>query len=1050
VKSSGRRPAGAGREPNGPASHDAAGGGFEQQQAKQLLTSNGPLTQAALVGLHQGLVDRRLVVRVLEARKSGAKLASGIDARGKSLRQLVDDAGFDWGQAKEERAGAADGAAADVSQFPVEAGAPAAEATQSEGAGPEANGSDAATSAAAAPATGAVQGGSAAAAPQVIARKASGGDVDAAHAGAVVDAAASRSVGGPLDSGLQRKMEKSFGQSFADVRVHTDGASARAAKGLNAHAFTVGQDIYFGAGSYDPASRAGERLVAHELAHVAQGAQGAARATGEGVSVSSPSDPAELAADRAADAALAGAPVGDVGSAPASLVHRDAASPISELDQAAQGGGSWNGHVDQNDLLARFRRLSAADKLSLFMDAGRRDLMTRIVRGANVHTLLFMFAETTVEFRWKIYWLAEGHHLGDLDGPGWRWLLGYASPEDMNALRAWPDGYRLFLQNAPGDMVPPWDFIEGLVARQINPSSESVRNAVNRLDPQQKATLRDRANVDKVRAILAHAGGTSEQFRTCTYLGFELSWSLYWLAEMGRLDSLSHEQWGQILSEAGETQWNALVAWQYMWERVQKSCPSRVLDLVKARYNTSAAGQTETEHAWNDKAQVGRMFDTLGPAGFLAQATSTDVAGVRQRYAKATEAHKVMDTLNGLETGPRMGEIEKANLAKWWNQSGETNIQVLIKMFEVRFRVSVSSSLWQRITQNGKDKHLATWTVDGLQHCWTVCERLPPAQVEGNPGLVAILRNSAGSNGNAYFTDLPASGGLVVMGQKDGPGGPEGLGAQTDWTSTVNQVGGQGVDAAGNPSAAANVNMFNATLRHEIGHAVDNQLHIMEGGWMHQEVAGAWQKYGSWSAFVDAIIGDFGGLTESNGVPAGKAGKWRDALLRTARAAGAKTFRQALTEVDSSTSSISDTDLNKGPASALWEGKRWTDVNDGPWYNPAAQPAGASGRGYQSAYKDDDSLWSYKQAVRNARGVTMYQWRAPGEWFAECYQVYYSEQEQGPNVPVGGRLRSRDPEAANMLSQLVDRGFSPQEMRGDRSHTAQATGVVAPPGTPRP
>lgn len=128
---------------------------------------------------------------------------------------------------------------------------------------------------------------------------------------------------------------------------------------------------------------------------------------------------------------------------------------------------------------------------------------------------------------------------------------------------------------------------------------------------------------------------------------------------------------------------------------------------------------------------------------------------------------------------------------------------------------------------------------------------------------------------------------------------------------------------------------------------------------------------------------------------------------------------------------------NKGPVSVVWQPRNWTGGGSGPWYTDAWVTAG--GRNFQRAYDDQRSLYSFLAAERAARMVTEYQWRAPGEWFAEVYQVYYAEQEQGPNVPVGGILRSRDAAAADMMSNLVDRGHSPQQVRGG--------GTVKAPGT---
>ena len=65
-------------------------------------------------------------------------------------------------------------------------------------------------------------------------------------------------------------MERSFGHDFGRVRVHTDARAAAAAESVGARAFTVGSAVVFGAGEYRPGTRAGSRLLAHELAHVVQ------------------------------------------------------------------------------------------------------------------------------------------------------------------------------------------------------------------------------------------------------------------------------------------------------------------------------------------------------------------------------------------------------------------------------------------------------------------------------------------------------------------------------------------------------------------------------------------------------------------------------------------------------------------------------------------------------------------------------------------------------------------------------------------------------------
>ena len=74
-------------------------------------------------------------------------------------------------------------------------------------------------------------------------------------------------------------MESRFRHDFSRVRIHADGPAHASAAALQAQAYTVGPHIAFARGAHDPATDAGKRLVAHELAHVVQqsGAHGSVR-----------------------------------------------------------------------------------------------------------------------------------------------------------------------------------------------------------------------------------------------------------------------------------------------------------------------------------------------------------------------------------------------------------------------------------------------------------------------------------------------------------------------------------------------------------------------------------------------------------------------------------------------------------------------------------------------------------------------------------------------------------------------------------------------------
>ncbi|HEY4238886.1 MAG TPA: DUF4157 domain-containing protein [Kofleriaceae bacterium] len=100
--------------------------------------------------------------------------------------------------------------------------------------------------------------------------------------------------GAPLPGSVRQRMESELGIDLARVRVHTDSVASNAAKAVRANAFTVGEDIFFADGMFAPESRAGQRLIAHELAHVVQSWQGR---TDTRARVSEPGDALEREAE---------------------------------------------------------------------------------------------------------------------------------------------------------------------------------------------------------------------------------------------------------------------------------------------------------------------------------------------------------------------------------------------------------------------------------------------------------------------------------------------------------------------------------------------------------------------------------------------------------------------------------------------------------------------------------------------------------------------------------------------------------------------------------
>ncbi len=857
-------------------------------------------------------------------------------------------------------------------------------------------------------------------APHLIQREDSGGagTLSTALVSQAMDTAG-KSSGRALPADLRASMQQSFGdQDLGGVRVHENGAAGQAANMLNARAFTQGQDIYFGAGE-----RAGsdQKLLAHELAHTIQNRNGGGsgpQAMGRtAYSVTTPGQSSEVAAQRAAETVVSGGIAGDVGR-PSAGIARDA---MGDLNQTLQG--NWLGNVDGAQALERVRALSNEERGRLVrsneLDAQMRRL-SRALDGRQMTEFFSLVPREMCDLRWKIYWIDAGGKASSFSPEQWRWVIAYSTPEEWTALRAYETGYRLLLRHAPADLIPHWDLLEGLHLGLWTGDAAAVRNAVNSLNPDQRTRVL--GDVPRLASIIRASGNAQEAYRTLTYLNATIQQTCEALDAAGHLRSLERSDWAAMFGTALRTEVDAFTAGNpNVWARVVAACPADVISQARGATQRVDDGTGTGTTVANinqqlaDPIQLQALLTSMGPVGFLGLC-NTAGASPAANYALVKGANKVLDVVNGLPRGARMGERTCQHLRAWF--FAETaSVPLASAMLSARFNFTVGG------TGSYSHASVGPWDMAGLHQIWPVLERLPPAQVEGNDRLLHMLRNPSGDDGGAYYGSLiddpNRESGDVVMGYSN---------VNATRTDAAFGVGVYSAGGRGAGSAEVPMNVFNATMRHEIGHAVDRQLNLMKGGWMAQESAGAWQQHASYSAMADAIIEAGGGLTNADGTPkhgyaAADVGQYRQAMINAL--SGTIDFQAALSALKPTAAPAPDA----GPISAVFQTTRWTGGGSGPWYNTGNYRPQA-GRCFQRAYSDASSLYSFKNDIRVSHGVTEYQWRAPGEWFAEVYQVYYAEQEQGGNLPVGGLLRSRDPTAAEMMTNVVDRGNSPQAMRG--------------------
>ncbi|MBP7689763.1 MAG: DUF4157 domain-containing protein [Thermoflexales bacterium] len=117
---------------------------------------------------------------------------------------------------------------------------------------------------------------------------------------APISSAINRTRGGgqPLPDGVRGSMESAFQSDFGGVRVHTDQSADTLNRSVQAKAFTLGHDIYFRKGNYQPGHAKGQELLAHELTHVVQQGGSSNHVQGK-LTVGAVGDRYEQEADRA-------------------------------------------------------------------------------------------------------------------------------------------------------------------------------------------------------------------------------------------------------------------------------------------------------------------------------------------------------------------------------------------------------------------------------------------------------------------------------------------------------------------------------------------------------------------------------------------------------------------------------------------------------------------------------------------------------------------------------------------------------------------------------
>lgn len=366
-----------------------------------------------------------------------------------------------------------------------------------------------------------------------------------------------------------------------------------------------------------------------------------------------------------------------------------------------------------------------------------------------------------------------------------------------------------------------------------------------------------------------------------------------------------------------------------------------------------------------------QLADQLGEIGvgrLLENAPAGDLPAIARIVAQGLMVLRYLATL---PRGDELSKGQKAIVKAVFDATPDTRVSQLMGCLGIRFRIEVSSSRASAMTGEGAP---LDWDAPGLRRVYPVLEGLPPAQVSDNAAMAALGRYQAASTSGFYAPDE------ANIAYKAG---------------TLGDLESGSFAQPGDPLFG--VNIFDSTVRHEVGHAVERQLGV---GPSKVPVSSAgWADYGvNHVQVAEAMIDDANGAIKTALTP----DQCKDVVKVLVAAMANEAPAPALSQVQAlpwfaSLPAPHQSGVNSDPVFAalqdgltkqMWKGKG----------------GGTALGGAQSVYQADGTKWTRYQQAATGRKVSMYQFRAPGEWFAECYAAYYEPDARGR----GAKLNDRD------------------------------------------
>jgi urease gamma subunit len=295
--------------------------------------------------------------------------------------------------------------------------------------------------------------------------------------------------------------------------------------------------------------------------------------------------------------------------------------------------------------------------------------------------------------------------------------------------------------------------------------------------------------------------------------------------------------------------------------------------------------------------------------------------------------------------------------------SGEANFDIIAKLAKERFGIELKSDAGHKTVS--------------AKAIWEVMAEVPEKHATNSPSLKSVKRETPSSSGGAYnWFDKS----ITMNGRPND--------SKTEKFDAATREKALGIppdhDNANDPYAPVDdtpANYFNMTVLHEVGHAVDDRLGFMNGK-VGQAAFGGWQQYSDLTLIADDVAKTK--KYDKNYVLQLLNGYTPEAPpMPDAYAGGQAAWEKAKAAVD--------------------EWYTLASTKSEIWYSHAKSKKAAIGDVvYQEAYAKQ---WVSYLLPERSKGVTAYQWRAPGEWFAEIYMAWYGKKLK-PNHPFAPWLKA--------------------------------------------